>query len=196
MPDLIGIILWPLKWAVELVLVAWHWLFTAMGLPAAAGITWVLAIVGLVLVVRSALIPLFVRQIKSQRKMMEIAPELRKVQEKYKGKKDQLSREAMSRETMALYKKHGTNPASSCLPLLVQMPVFFALFSVLNGVQTIKTDPNHTGVGPAQQRAHDRVLQREALRRRVPARHPRRCMGSPGSRAGRSRSASCSCSSC
>ena len=148
MPDLIGIILWPLKWAVELVLVSWHWLFTAMGLPAAAGITWVLAIVGLVLVVRSALIPLFVRQIKSQRKMMEIAPELRKVQEKYKGKKDQLSREAMSRETMALYKKHGTNPASSCLPLLVQMPVFFALFSVLNGVQTIKTDPNHTGVGP------------------------------------------------
>lgn len=134
MPDLIGIILWPLKWAVELVLVAWHAVFTFIGLPAAAGITWVLAIVGLVLVVRSALIPLFVKQIKSQRKMMEIAPELRKVQEKYKGKKDQLSREAMSRETMALYKKHGTNPASSCLPLLVQMPVFFALFSVLNDV--------------------------------------------------------------
>jgi YidC/Oxa1 family membrane protein insertase len=133
-PDLIGIILWPLKWLVELVLVTWHWLFTAMGLPAAAGITWVLAIVGLVLVVRSALIPLFVKQIKSQRKMMEIAPELRKVQEKYKGKKDQLSREAMSKETMGLYKKHGTNPASSCLPLLVQMPIFFALFSVLNDV--------------------------------------------------------------
>ena len=84
---------------------------------------------------RSALIPLFVKQIKSQRKMMEIAPELRKVQEKYKGKKDQLSREAMSRETMALYKKHGTTPVSSCLPLLVQMPIFFALFSVLNGVR-------------------------------------------------------------
>ena len=80
------------------------------GLPPADGITWVLSIVGLVLVVRSALIPLFVKQIKSQRKMMEIAPELRKVQDKYKGKKDQLSREAMSRETMALYKKHGTNP--------------------------------------------------------------------------------------
>ena len=132
--DLIGTILWPLKWLVELVLVAWHWLFTAIGLPAAEGLTWVLSIVGLVIVVRSALIPLFVRQIKSQRKMMEIAPELRKVQEKYKGKRDQLSREAMSRETMALYKKHGTTPVSSCLPLLVQMPVFFALFSVLNDV--------------------------------------------------------------
>lgn len=134
MPDLIGIVLWPLKWAVELVLVGWHALFTAVGMAPAAGLTWVLSIIGLVLVVRAALIPLFVRQIKSQRKMMEIAPELRKVQEKYRGKKDQLSREAMSRETMALYKKHGTTPVSSCLPLLVQMPIFFALFSVLNDV--------------------------------------------------------------
>jgi len=132
--DLFGIILWPLKWLVEMVLVAWHALFTFIGLPAADGITWVLSIIGLVIVVRSAMIPLFVRQIKSQRKMMEIAPELRKIQEKYKGKKDQLSREAMSRETMGLYKKHGTTPVSSCLPLLVQMPVFFALFSVLNDV--------------------------------------------------------------
>ncbi|GAA5210479.1 membrane protein insertase YidC [Microbacterium kyungheense] len=132
--DLLGTILWPLKWLVELVLVAWHWLFSAIGLPPADGLTWVLSIIGLVIVVRSAMIPLFVRQIKSQRKMMEIAPELRKVQEKYKGKRDQLSREAMSRETMALYKKHGTTPVSSCLPLLVQMPVFFALYSVLNDV--------------------------------------------------------------
>ena len=145
--DLFGIILWPLKWAVEAVLVFWHWLFTTMGLPPADGITWVLAIIGLVIVVRSAMIPLFVRQIKSQRKMMEIAPELRKVQEKYKGKRDQLSREAMSRETMALYKKHGTTPVSSCLPLLVQMPVFFALFSVLNDVQKISTNAQFSGVG-------------------------------------------------
>ena len=132
--DLIGTILWPLKWLVELILVGWHSLFTTVGFSPADGLTWVLAIIGLVVVVRAAMIPLFVRQIKSQRKMMEIAPELRKVQEKYRGKRDQLSREAMSRETMALYKKHGTTPISSCLPLLVQMPVFFALFSVLNDV--------------------------------------------------------------
>ncbi|MGM1018444.1 MAG: membrane protein insertase YidC [Actinomycetota bacterium] len=132
--DLLGTILWPLKWVVELILVAWHSLLTLVGMPAASGLTWVLSIVGLVIVVRAALIPLFVKQIKSQRKMMEIAPELRKVQEKYKGKRDQLSREAMSRETMGLYKKHGTTPMSSCLPLLVQMPIFFALFSVLNDV--------------------------------------------------------------
>src|SRR5690606_37354587 len=81
-----------------------------------------------------AVFPLFVKQIKSQRKMMEIAPDMKKVQAKYKGKKDQLSREAMSRETMALYKKHGTSPMSSCLPLIVQMPIFFSLFSVLRDV--------------------------------------------------------------
>ncbi|MFS0734415.1 membrane protein insertase YidC [Microbacterium sp. 1P10UB] len=144
--DLLGTILWPLKWLVELVLVAWHSVLTFVGLPAAAGITWVLAIVGLVIVVRAALIPLFVKQIKSQRKMMEIAPELRKVQEKYKGKRDQLSREAMSRETMALYKKHGTTPVSSCLPLLVQMPVFFSLYSVLSSIKTNAVN-NVGGVG-------------------------------------------------
>ncbi|WP_417509554.1 membrane protein insertase YidC [Microbacterium sp.] len=132
--DLLGTILWPLKWAVELILVAWHWLFTAVGLPTASGVTWILSIIGLVIVVRASVFPLFVRQIKSQRKMMEIAPEMKKIQAKYKGKKDQLSREAMSRETMALYKKHGTSPMSSCLPLIVQMPIFFALFSVLNDV--------------------------------------------------------------
>ena len=121
----------PLKWLVEIVLVAWHWLFTALGMPSDGGLTWVLSIIGIVVVLRAALIPLFVKQIKSQRKMMEIAPELRKVQAKYKGKKDQLSREAMSRETMALYKKHGTTPVSSCLPLLVQMPFFLALFYTL-----------------------------------------------------------------
>ncbi len=134
--DLLGTILWPLKWLVEVVLVAWHAILTFAGLPPAAGITWVLSIVGLVIVVRAALIPLFVKQIKSQRKMMEIAPELRKVQEKYRGKKDQLSREAMSRETMALYKKHGTTPVSSCLPLLVQMPIFFSLYSTLSSIKT------------------------------------------------------------
>ena len=133
--DFFSAIMWPFKWIVETILVFWHWVFTSLGLPADAGLTWVLSIIGLVIVVRSALIPLFVRQIKSQRKMMEIAPELRKVQEKYRGKKDQLSREAMSRETMALYKKHGTTPVSSCLPLLVQMPILLGMFYTLSDVK-------------------------------------------------------------
>jgi YidC/Oxa1 family membrane protein insertase len=144
--DLIGTILWPLKWVVELLLVAFHWLFSNLGMGYNDGITWVLSIVGLVLVVRAALIPIFVKQIKSQRKMLEVAPQLKKIQDKYKGKKDQFSREAMSRETMELYKRTGTNPLASCLPLLLQMPIFFALFSVLNDAQR-----SNAGVGPLDQ---------------------------------------------
>lgn len=130
--DIFSIILWPIKWVIELILVAFHSLWTFLGLPFDGGVTWVLSIVGLVIVVRAALIPIFVRQIKSQRRMLEVAPQLKKIQDKYKGKKDQFSREAMSRETMELYKRTGTNPLSSCLPLLLQMPIFFGLFSVLN----------------------------------------------------------------
>ncbi len=140
--DFFATILWPIKWVIEAILVAFHTLFTAMGLDPADGWTWVLSITGLVLVVRAALIPIFVRQIKSQRRMLEVAPQLKKIQDKYKGKKDQFSREAMSRETMALYKRTGTNPLSSCLPLLLQMPIFFGLFSVLNDAQH-----NKAGVG-------------------------------------------------
>ncbi|MBK0418730.1 membrane protein insertase YidC [Leucobacter sp. CSA1] len=135
-------ILWPLRWLVELVLWAWHWLFTTLGMDADSGLTWVLSIIGLVIVVRSALIPVTVRQIKSQRRMMDLAPEMKKIQAKYKGKSDQFSREAMSRETMALYKKHGTNPFASCLPILIQMPIFFSLFYVLRHAAE-----NTTGIG-------------------------------------------------
>src|SRR4029453_16413810 len=144
--DFIGLILWPIKWVIELILVAFHSMWTFFGLDPDAGLTWVLSIVGLVIVVRAALIPIFVRQIKSQRRMLEVAPQLKKIQDKYKGKKDQYSREAMSRETMELYKKTGTNPLSSCLPLLLQMPIFFGLFSVLNDAQHDKA-----GVGTLTQ---------------------------------------------
>ena len=64
--------------------------------------------------------------------MQLLAPEMQAIQKKYKGKTDPASREAMSRETMELYRKHGTNPFASCLPILLQSPIFFALFRVLN----------------------------------------------------------------
>lgn len=140
--DFIETILWPLRWLVELVLMLWHQLFTMIGLDPASGAAWVLSILGLVVVVRSLLIPVTVRQIKAQRRMMDLAPEMKKVQAKYKGKSDQFSREAMSRETMALYKKHGTNPFSSCLPILIQMPIFFSLFYVLRNASD-----NKPGIG-------------------------------------------------
>lgn len=135
-------LLWPIKWLVELVLVGSHTLFTAMGLQSTSGISWVLAVVGLVLVVRAALIPVFVKQIKSQRNMMLVQPELKKLQDKYKGKTDRDSRERMAREQMDLYKRTGSNPLSSCLPLLLQMPIFTGLFFVLNDAGN-----NKSGVG-------------------------------------------------
>ncbi|WNM24486.1 membrane protein insertase YidC [Demequina capsici] len=130
--DFLSTILYPLEWLVANVMVIWHQGLSFLGMNPDAGITWALAIVGLVVTIRIALIPLFVKQIKASRAMQVIAPELRAVQDKYKGKKDQASREAMSRETMELYAKHKTNPFSSCLPLLIQTPIFFALFRVLN----------------------------------------------------------------
>jgi YidC/Oxa1 family membrane protein insertase len=153
--DILGTLLWPIKWVIELILVAFHSLWTFIGLDPDAGVTWVLSIVGLVIVVRAALIPIFVRQIKNQRRMLEVAPQLKKIQDKYKGKKDQFSREAMSRETMELYKKTGTNPLSSCLPLLLQMPIFFGLFSVLNDA-SVHDKP---GVGALGQQLADSFAQ-------------------------------------
>ncbi|MGF1651938.1 MAG: membrane protein insertase YidC [Actinomycetales bacterium] len=127
-------ILYPLEWGVAWIMVAWHTLFTWLGMPAANGWTWVLSIVGLVLVIRTLLIPLFVRQIRSSRKLQLLQPEIKKIQDKYKGRTDPDSRQAMTRETMDLYKTSGTNPFASCLPILLQMPIFFALFRVLNGI--------------------------------------------------------------
>ena len=103
----------------------------------ASGFTWALSIVGLVIVIRIILIPLFVKQIKASRGLQMIQPEMQKIQKKYKGKTDPASRQAMTQETMALYKESGTNPFASCLPILLQSPVFFALYRVLNNMDEI-----------------------------------------------------------
>lgn len=128
------IILWPFKWIVSLILTGFHSLFTALGMDPASGVTWTLAIIGLTLVMRTLTIPLFLKQIKSMRGMQELQPEMAKLQAKYKGKTDQLSRQAMAQEQMELYKRTGANPLSSCLPIIVQMPIFFGLLQVLRGV--------------------------------------------------------------
>ena len=127
-----GKILYPLEYAVAWLMVGFHRLLSAVGLPEASGVTWALSIVGLVIVIRIILIPLFVKQIKASRGMQLIQPEIQKIQKKYKGKTDPESRQAMTQETMALYKESGTNPLASCLPILLQAPIFFALFRVLN----------------------------------------------------------------
>jgi len=130
-------VLAPLEWVVAWLMVGFHEIFTWMGLPPEAGYTWAMSIVGLVIVIRIILIPLFVKQIHSQRRMQLIQPEMQKIQKKYKGKTDPESRQAMTQETMGLYKRTGTNPFSSCLPLLLQSPIFFALFRVLANMAAI-----------------------------------------------------------
>jgi YidC/Oxa1 family membrane protein insertase len=137
MGNLINTVLFPLEWVVAWIMVGFHTVLTAIGLPEASGWTWGLSIVGLVVVIRIILIPLFVKQIQSSRKMQLIQPEMQKIQKKYKGKSDMESRQAMQAETMDLYKRTGTNPFSSCLPILLQSPIFFALFRVLNGLSAI-----------------------------------------------------------
>ena len=132
--DFFETIMFPFKWLVSIIMVGFHEGLSFIGLPQASGWTWTLSIIGLVLVIRAALIPVFVKQIKAQRGMQLLQPDLKKLQDKYKGKTDQLSRQAMAQEQMALYKKHGTNPFSACLPMLIQMPFFFALFTVLSGI--------------------------------------------------------------
>jgi YidC/Oxa1 family membrane protein insertase len=95
----------------------------------ASGAAWGLSIVCLVVVIRIALIPLFVKQIKSMRNMQALQPQIKEIQQKYKN-----DRERQSQELMKLYKETGTNPLSSCLPIIAQAPFFFALYHVLNRV--------------------------------------------------------------
>ena len=154
MDDFFGTIMFPFKWLVSVIMVGFHDGLSFIGMPAANGWTWTLSIIGLVLVIRAALIPVFVKQIKAQRGMQLLQPDLKKLQTKYKGKTDQLSRQAMAQEQMALYKKHGTNPFSACLPKLIQMPFFFALFQVLSGISTAKNAGE--GIGAL---SHDQVVQ-------------------------------------
>ncbi|PFG34733.1 membrane protein insertase YidC [Sanguibacter antarcticus] len=143
-------ILYPIEWVVAWIMFLCHKALTLVGLSEGSGAAWILSIVGLVIVIRTVMIPLFFKQIHASRGMQMIQPELQAIQKKYKNKKDPASREAMSRETMDLYKKHGTNPFSSCLPVLLQAPVFFALFRVLNGLRGI-SEGTQDAIGPIDQ---------------------------------------------
>lgn len=140
-------ILLPIQWVVAWMMTIFHELFTSLGMSGTSGVTWVLSIVGLTLVIRTALIPLFFKQIRASRGMQLLAPDMKKLQAKYANKKDPASREAMAREMQALYKEHKTTPFSSCLPLLMQTPIFFALFRVLNGIPAI-AEGSKGAIGP------------------------------------------------
>ncbi|WJV47539.1 membrane protein insertase YidC [Streptomyces flavofungini] len=118
----------PVSW----VIVQFHKLYGAIFGPD-TGWAWGLSIVSLVILIRICLIPLFVKQIKATRAMQTLQPEMKKIQERYKSDKQR-----QSEEMMKLYKESGTNPLSSCLPILAQSPFFFALYHVLNGIASNK----------------------------------------------------------
>ncbi len=120
-------IMTPLYWVVSGLLVLFHYLWAPL-LGDDSGWTWTLSIVSLTVIIRVALIPLFVRQIHSSRNLQLLQPQMRELQKKYGH-----DRERLGQETMKLYKEMGVNPAASCLPLILQMPIFFALFYVIAG---------------------------------------------------------------
>ncbi|RFU86457.1 membrane protein insertase YidC [Streptomyces triticagri] len=127
--SLFSFITTPVAW----IIVQFHKLYGAIFGPD-TGWAWGLSIVSLVILIRICLIPLFVKQIKATRGMQTLQPEMKKIQERYKNDKQR-----QSEEMMKLYKETGTNPLSSCLPILAQSPFFFALYHVLNSIASNKT---------------------------------------------------------
>jgi YidC/Oxa1 family membrane protein insertase len=123
-----GFILNPLFTIVSGIMIGFHKVLSPLfGFD--SGVTWALSIMGLVMLIRTILIPLFVKQIKSQRAMTALQPQIKAIQAKYKD-----DRQKQSEEMMKIYKEHKTNPLASCFPILAQAPVMFALFTVLNGI--------------------------------------------------------------
>jgi YidC/Oxa1 family membrane protein insertase len=119
----------PIYSGISWILLAWHSLWDKIGLQGtwlSTNWDWILAIVFLVLTVRVIIFPLFVKQIRSQRAMQALQPQLKALQEKHKG-----DRETLQREMMELYRKEKANPLMGCLPLLLQMPIFFGVFHIV-----------------------------------------------------------------
>jgi YidC/Oxa1 family membrane protein insertase len=110
-----------------------EWLHGSVGLP------WAWAVVALTIMVRMLLVPLTVRQIHSMQRMQAHLPEMKAIQAKYKG-----DRTRMNQELMAFYKENKINPAASCLPILAQVPIFFALYFVLKDFER-EIFPNYPG---------------------------------------------------
>jgi YidC/Oxa1 family membrane protein insertase len=125
--------------------VAWVIMRLHAGLGAifgdSSGAAWALSIVVLVVLMRLLLVPLFIKQMHATRKMTALAPQVAELKKKYKN-----DRQKLNEETMKLYKENGANPLAGCLPVVAQLPVFFALFGVL---RAIAEDQAKYGLTPA-----------------------------------------------
>jgi YidC/Oxa1 family membrane protein insertase len=130
----------PLYDAVAWVIMRLHAVLGALFGPS-SGLAWALTIVVLVVIMRLLLVPLFIKQMHATRKMTALAPQVADLKKKYKGDKQKLNE-----ETMKLYRENGANPLAGCLPVVAQLPVFFALFGVL---RAIALDEPKYGLTPA-----------------------------------------------
>ena len=144
-------------WLVSWVMYGIHKGLTMLGMAEGAGTAWVLAIIGLTIVVRIIILPLYNKQIMATRQTQVLQPEIQKIQKKYKGKRDQVSQQRQQEEMQALYRKHGTSPFASCLPLLVQMPILFSLFRVLYAFPLIASG-DRKALGPITQEVAEDFL--------------------------------------
>ena len=105
------------------------------------GVTWGTSIILMTIVVRAALIPLTYRQIKGMRALQALQPQMKEIQEKFKN-----DRQRQQQEMMRFYQENKINPLSSCLPLLLQLPVFFALFRLLRS-ESFRDEVRQSGEG-------------------------------------------------
>ena len=129
-----------------IILVAVYDLLTAIGVPAAIG--W--AIVALTLVVRIVVIPLYRRQLTSQRRMQLLQPEIKEIQRRYKG--DSVKARVAQQELM---KERGISPLAGCLPLLLQMPLLFMMYQVIrDGLTNVDPSAMLDGLRGAGRSAH------------------------------------------
>lgn len=114
------------------------------GRMAGNNVIWGLVI--MTLVVRIAMIPLYKAQIQSSAKMSKVQPEIKKIQAKYKEKKDKESQAKMASETQAVYARHGVNPLAGCLPSLVQLPLLFAFYGAIENLLVYKDATGQTAL--------------------------------------------------
>ncbi|MEU0521230.1 membrane protein insertase YidC [Streptosporangium sp. NPDC006007] len=119
-----------------------NWLYTAVAqvitwihqvyssfLDPNSGLTWALTIVTLTVLMRLLIFPLFLKQMRSSKKMQELAPKVQELRKRYKNDKQR-----MNQEVMALYQGQGANPLGGCLPVVAQFPIFISMFTVLNAM--------------------------------------------------------------
>ena len=141
-----------------------NWLYTAVAqviiwihqgyssvLDPNSGLTWALTIVTLTVLMRLLIFPLFLKQMRSSKKMQELGPQVAEIRKRYKNDKQR-----MNQEVMALYQGQGANPLGGCLPVVAQFPIFISMFTVLNAMAhgQLKFGMTQQFVDSARQRAH------------------------------------------